>query len=119
VVRVADVLFVTSDGGGNVPPALGLAAELRRRGHDVRFLGHAQQRPVFEAAGFPFRPYSRARPWSSTAPVDGLAGALTVFRMFADRGPGLDLLDEARLGARLRSQDGAARAADEVEAVLT
>ena len=91
---MASVLFVTWDGGGNVPPALGLAEELRRRGHAVRFLGHAQQQPGFEAAGFPFRPYSRARPWSSKAPLDGLAGALAIFRMFADRGPGLDLLDE-------------------------
>ena len=38
---MADILFVTWDGGGNVPPAVGIAAELRRRGHGVRFVGHA------------------------------------------------------------------------------
>lgn len=31
-------LFVTWDGGGNVPPVLGLAARLIKRGHDVRVL---------------------------------------------------------------------------------
>jgi UDP:flavonoid glycosyltransferase YjiC (YdhE family) len=44
-----EVLFVTWDGGGNLPPALGIASELRRRGHSVSFLGHAQQRSAIEA----------------------------------------------------------------------
>lgn len=89
---MADVLFVTWDGGGNVPPALGLAAELERRGHAVRFLGHPQQRAGVTGAGFGFTPYTHARPWSSTAPTDGLSGGLTIVSMFADRGPGVDLL---------------------------
>lgn len=59
---MADVLFVTWDGGGNVPPALGLAAELERRGHAVRFLGHPQQRAGVTGAGFGFTPYTHARP---------------------------------------------------------
>jgi hypothetical protein len=29
---MASILFVTWDGGGNLPPALGIAAELRERG---------------------------------------------------------------------------------------
>lgn len=90
---MADVLFITWDGGGNVPPAVGLAKEMRRRGHGVRFLGHAQQRESLQGCG-EFTSYRHARPWSSTAPVDGLAGALTVFRMFADRGPARDLVEE-------------------------
>ncbi len=40
---MANILFVTADLGGNVPPAIGIAAELRRRGHRVCFLGHEQQ----------------------------------------------------------------------------
>jgi hypothetical protein len=40
---MAELVFVTWDGGGNVPPALGLAGELVRRGHHVRFLGHQRQ----------------------------------------------------------------------------
>ena len=31
-------LFVTLEGGGNVPPVLGLARRLAARGHDVRVL---------------------------------------------------------------------------------
>lgn len=91
---MADVLIVTWDGGGNVPPALALADELRRRQHAVRFLGHEQQRASLEAGGFAFAAYRHARPWSSTAPVEGLSGAFAIFRMFADRGPGRDLLEE-------------------------
>jgi UDP:flavonoid glycosyltransferase YjiC (YdhE family) len=72
---MAEILFVTWDGGGNVPPALGLAAELLARGHTVRFLGHAQQRRSIEEAGFGFAAYAHARPWSSTEPNAGLPGA--------------------------------------------
>ncbi len=42
-VTMADILFVTWDGGGNVPPALGIARELQAQGHAVRFLGHEIQ----------------------------------------------------------------------------
>lgn len=48
---MANILFVTWDGGGNLPPALGIATELQRRGDTVRFLGHAQQRNVIENGG--------------------------------------------------------------------
>ena len=34
---MSEILFVTWDGGGNVPPALGIATELAARGHTVRF----------------------------------------------------------------------------------
>jgi hypothetical protein len=34
-----DALFVTIDGGGNLPPALGIAREIVRRGGTARFLG--------------------------------------------------------------------------------
>jgi UDP:flavonoid glycosyltransferase YjiC (YdhE family) len=92
--RMAEILFVTWDGGGNLPPALGLAAELVTRGHTVRFLGHAQQRAPVEGAGFGFAAYTHARPWSSTAPTAGLSGAAQIFAMFTDQGPGRDLLRE-------------------------
>jgi UDP:flavonoid glycosyltransferase YjiC (YdhE family) len=89
---MASLLFVTWDGGGNLPPALGIAAELHARGQEVRFLGHEQQREAVEGAGLRFEAYRHARPWSSTAPVDGLRGAATIFSMFTDWGPGQDLL---------------------------
>lgn len=46
--------FVTWDGGGNVPPAVGIAQALLERGHDVVFIGYEVQRPGFEARGLPF-----------------------------------------------------------------
>ena len=48
---MARILVVTWDGGGNVPPMLGIARELQRRGHQVRVLGHPQQREVVAATG--------------------------------------------------------------------
>jgi len=62
-------LFVTWDGGGNLPPALGLARELARRGHGVTFLGHAQQRSRIEAAGFPFDAFERCPDWNALDPL--------------------------------------------------
>ena len=42
--------FVTWDGGGNVPPAIGIAQELAARGHSIDFIGYEVQRKRFEAA---------------------------------------------------------------------
>ena len=43
---MSDILFVTWDGGGNVPPPSASPRELQGRGHTVRFLGHATQEEV-------------------------------------------------------------------------
>ncbi|MDV6241276.1 glycosyltransferase [Rhodococcus opacus] len=90
---MARILFVTWDGGGNVPPALGIATEARNRGHQVRFLGHAQQRRRIESHGFRFTAYTHARPWQSTARHPGIAGVYQSLAVFTDAGPGIDLLD--------------------------
>jgi UDP:flavonoid glycosyltransferase YjiC (YdhE family) len=82
---VARILLVTWDGGGNVPPAMGIARALRDRGHDVRVLGHEQQRAVF--TGFAFSGYRHALPWSRTSPRTPTA----TLEMFVDGGPGRDL----------------------------
>ncbi len=58
---MAEILFVTWDGGGNVPPAVGIATELKRRGHVVRFAGHARQHESLTAAGFEVVARARAR----------------------------------------------------------
>lgn len=55
---MARVVFVTWDGGGNLPPALGIARVLAGRGHVVEFLGHASQRERIGSAGFAFRAYA-------------------------------------------------------------
>ena len=62
---MADILFVTWDGGGNVPPATAIAAELRRRGHRVRFVGHASPARAARGAGL------RGRADHARAPVRG------------------------------------------------
>jgi MGT family glycosyltransferase len=51
---MARFTFITWDGGGNRTPTLGLAQELRLRGHDAVFAGYETQRKRFEAQGFPF-----------------------------------------------------------------
>jgi MGT family glycosyltransferase len=52
--------FVTWDGGGNAPPAIGIAQELTRRGHDVVFVGYETQRKRFEAQGLAFNALRRS-----------------------------------------------------------
>ena len=52
--------FVTWDGGGNVPSAVGIARELASRGHDVVFIGYEVQRPHFETRRLRFVPLSRS-----------------------------------------------------------
>jgi UDP:flavonoid glycosyltransferase YjiC (YdhE family) len=85
---MADILFVTWDGGGNVPPAFGIARELRRRGHAVRFLGHARQEEAIVGAGFEFVRPTQARSFSA---LDANS-PFTLMATFGDAGMGRDLL---------------------------
>jgi UDP:flavonoid glycosyltransferase YjiC (YdhE family) len=87
---MAEILFVTWDGGGNVPPALGIAAELQTRGHGVRFLGHETQRDALTAAGFAFASFPNATPFScldSNPPPRMMA-------LFSDKVMGADVVAE-------------------------
>jgi len=93
---MSDILFVTWDGGGNLPPALSIAAELTRRGHVVRFLGHVQQRARIEESGYAFEAFRHARAWDSVGPNPGMLGLLRTVAVFTDRGIGEDLLDAVR-----------------------
>jgi UDP:flavonoid glycosyltransferase YjiC (YdhE family) len=86
------VLFVTWDGGGNVPPAVEIAREVAKGGGAPRFLGHEGQRAAIEAAGFPFEAYRHARPWSALTPR-GAAAPLAYAAVFTDRGIGRDLIE--------------------------
>lgn len=52
-------LFVTFEGGGNVPPVLGVARRLAARGHDVRVLTEPCLRAAVEAAGARLVPFTR------------------------------------------------------------
>jgi UDP:flavonoid glycosyltransferase YjiC (YdhE family) len=91
---MAEMLFVTWDGGGNVPPAVGIADELKARGHRVRFMGHATQAPAFAEHGLDFTAFPTARPFDSRTP----ATPLTVLATLGDRAMGADVV--AELAAR-------------------
>lgn len=85
---MSTILFVTWDGGGNVPPATALAHELVRRGHTVRFLGHASQEEALAAAGLSFVRPRHARRFDSSRDYT----PLRMLGVLADRGLGRDLL---------------------------
>ena len=85
------VLFVTWDGGGNVPPALEIAAALRDRGDSVRFLGHDGQRASIEGRGFAFEPFTHAKPWSVLTERTGPTAPLAYAAVFTDKGMGDDV----------------------------
>ncbi len=61
-------LFVTFDGGGNVPPALGLVRRLVRRGHEVRVMGNSTLAARITDSGGIFRAFAPARDWGPLAP---------------------------------------------------
>ena len=65
---------------GHVNPALALADELRRRGHDVHFFGETRrlEGTLVPQAGFPFHPvhvtgFDRQRPWTLATALVHLA----------------------------------------------
>jgi UDP:flavonoid glycosyltransferase YjiC (YdhE family) len=92
---MARILVVTWDSGGNVPPMLGIAAELLRRGHQVRVLGHLQQREIVVAAGLKFIGYRHALPWAPRVATTGTRVLLRfIFGPFTDPRIGRDVRDE-------------------------
>jgi UDP:flavonoid glycosyltransferase YjiC (YdhE family) len=96
VVDVARVLIVTWDGGGNVPPAVLLADELRGRGDTVRFLGQARQRDYFESKGFDFEAVRGSESWNPTVEVSDVVGMAQFARLITDRRFGADTLRSIR-----------------------
>ena len=82
---MAEFLVTTFEGGGNVPPVLGMIRRLVARGHRVRLLSDAVLREEAEAAGASFRAWTTApsrpdrRPesdpledWAASEPGGGL-----------------------------------------------
>ena len=86
---MAYILFVTWDGGGNVPPALAIAREMQACGHTVRFLGHRAQGSRLSAAGFGVEESKHAREFSA----DEEHSPFSMLAAFGDRGLGRDLLE--------------------------
>ena len=89
---MSTILFVTWDGGGNVPPALGIAGELQRRGHEVRVMGHSTQQTAVSASGLSFLPFSTAREFDSRANNS----PFTLLSVFGDRAMGRDVIAELK-----------------------
>jgi len=87
---MSNILFVTWDGGGNLPPVLGIARALVRGGDRVRVLGHAIQRSAIEAAGLEFHPIVHGRDYVSAEPRGTVDGVLGLVALFADRGVAAD-----------------------------
>ena len=85
---MARVLIVTCDGGGNVPPAIGVADALVQRGHQIKFLAHPTQRD--QLSRFDIETYTTARPWSSITPKGALRGIWETLDMFSDNGIAAD-----------------------------
>ena len=61
-----NVLCVTWDGAGNLPPMLGIARRLSADGHRVRVLGHRRSREWVESTGSRFVPYAATHDFDST-----------------------------------------------------
>jgi UDP:flavonoid glycosyltransferase YjiC (YdhE family) len=68
-------LLALIDGGGTVPPALGLAAELLRRGHQVHVLSDPIVEPHARAVGCEFSPWREAPHFDSRAEQSALLAA--------------------------------------------
>jgi MGT family glycosyltransferase len=69
--------FVTWDGGGNVPPAVGIAQGLIERGHEVVFVGYEVQRQRFEDRHLPFVALRRTGSfdiYATADPAERIAG---------------------------------------------
>ena len=86
----ARFLLAVIDGGGTVPPAIGLAAELVRRGHEVRVLADPTIEASARSAGCAFSPWRDAPHVNSrseqTAMIAAMEGhnPLRAFRALKD-----------------------------------
>ena len=86
---MSSILFVTWNGGGNVPPTTAIAQELVGRGHTVRFLGHSSQEQALTDAGFDVAPSRHTHRFDSAYDYT----PLRMLGVLADGGMGRDLLD--------------------------
>lgn len=90
------LLFVMVDGGGNLPPQLGVAKALQARGIAIQVLGHSGVRGRVEAAGLPFEPFGSGAHLDPTAqrPLVELMALFT--RVAGDRQLGRAAVEAAR-----------------------
>jgi hypothetical protein len=91
--RQSRFLILSWDGGGNVPPALGLGARLAQRGHKVRVVGWPAMAQRVVAAGVEFSTYASFPPWPEGVSMDD-AWADRMMPFFHGSGTRDDILAE-------------------------
>lgn len=83
---MSTITVVTVDAGGNVPPAIRIAEELARRGHDIEVLGHARQAHAVTSAGLGFRALASLDFWDPSVRKSGPAAIDRIVRLASDPG---------------------------------
>lgn len=93
---MSSFLFATIDAGGNLPPAAGIARELIRLGHRVRFVGHSQQAAAIKATGAEFQAYRHSPRMAPAEHMPALRQISMMLSVFAGSGIAQDVVEEAR-----------------------
>lgn len=106
--RSGRFLMAVIDGGGTLPPALGLAGELVRRGHAVDVLGDPTAEASARAAGCGFTP------WPTAPRMESVAAQTALIAEFESGSPARQF---AAARERLLVGPAAAYAADVVAAI--
>ncbi|MFL6180654.1 MAG: nucleotide disphospho-sugar-binding domain-containing protein [Actinomycetes bacterium] len=111
----AQFLLAAIDGGGTVPPALGVAADLVRRGNQVRVLADPTVELSARAAGCEFTPWTSAPHFDTLADQTAAAVAaehgsprqrLRVVRRFAGGCATRGFADDVLAATRAHATDG-------------
>ena len=89
------ILFAVVDGGGNIPPQLGVADALRSRGAEVRFIGHPGIRTRIEERGFSFDEFPAGREFDPTVARPLLRFMTDMTRVAMDRRLARDVVEAA------------------------
>ena len=114
-MRHARFLLAAIDGGGTVPPALGVAADLIRRGHHVRVLADPTVEASARAAGCEFTPWTRAPHFDTLADQTAVSRAaehgsprqrLRVVRRFGGGDATRGYADDVLAATRGKATDG-------------
>jgi len=103
-VTGARLLLAAFDAGGTVPPMLGVAAELVRRGHEVVVLADPTVGPSARAAGCAFTP------WTTAPHFDSVADQTAAIAAFEHGSP----RERVQTARRFASGDATGRFADNV-----
>lgn len=90
------LLWAMFDGGGNLPPQLGVARTLAARGVDVQVIGHSGIGEQVAAQGFPFEPFEGVPAFSPITQRPLPVMMADFAKVAGDRRIGRSVLDAAR-----------------------